>query len=126
METFEYKSKAPLEIQIKKIGHLHYRILAIKDLNGLKPFEIANDINYCFQDEKMNFQKAIEDITIQLFKTFKIEIDNKNDEKEIESAFTELNDLGRTIFIQDMNPSKLICDENNIITMHCDIKIEKL
>lgn len=123
----EYRSQRKLEIQTKRLNRNEYRITALKDLNGLEPYEVANDITYCFEHEKMIFQKCIEDCALEILEKYKIKIGNRESDQEIAKAFEELKEkYKRKIVIHDLNADKLVCDENNLITMICSVEVVKL
>lgn len=122
-----YKAKSPLVVSTKKLNNKHYRVEGYKHINHLKPYEIANDIWYCYNNEIDIWHNAVEQAIIDLLDRFNLGLDKNDVESTIQAKLGVLRDkYGFTIKLTDLNAGELVCDQNGVITMLCDIELIKV
>lgn len=112
---------------MEKLKNNHYQVRGYKHINHLKPYEIANDIWYCYSNEIKIWQDAIDEVLINMMNRFNLGFTPNDTEATIEAKIGVLRDkYGFYIKLTDLNAGKLVCDENGVITMLCDIELIKV
>lgn len=126
-ETLIYKAKSPLVVSTKKLNNNHYRVEGYKHINHLKPYEIANDIWYCYNNEIKIWHNAVDKAIIDLLNRFNLGFSANDTEGTIQAKISVLREkYGFIINLTDMNAGELVCDQNGVITMLCDIELIKV
>ena len=116
-----------MTIETKKINKNQYQVRGYKHINHLKPYEIANDVWYCYNNEIDIWHNAVEQAIIDLLDRFNLGLDKNDVESTIQAKLGVLRDkYGFTIKLTDLNAGELVCDQNGVITMLCDIELIKV